>query len=47
LEEVVGLARRRQNAMCNMDRPPDFQSLFATLRLHLLPEGLDDSFYVK
>jgi hypothetical protein len=42
-----GLVRRRQNAICNVDRPPDYQSLFATLRLHFLPEGLDASRYVK
>jgi hypothetical protein len=47
LEEVVGLVRRCQNAMCNVDRPPDVQSLFATLRLHFLPESLDASRYVK
>jgi hypothetical protein len=47
LEEVVGLVRHCQNAMCNVDRPPDVQSLFATLRLHFLPESLDASRYVK
>jgi hypothetical protein len=47
LDEVVGLVRGRQNAMCNVDRPPDLQSLFATLRPHFLPEGLDAGPYVK